>query len=102
MTKALNSNVTGPAVMQVVNRATKLLVDSKLGSEVKFHSMGADIETQLWGFNAQRNRLVVELKINGVKVDTINLKRHGEDFVPTRKVDPVYRYKLLTKTQLSK
>ncbi|QYN80049.1 hypothetical protein PQD71_gp156 [Kosakonia phage Kc263] len=99
--KKLNSTVTSPAIMQVVNRATKLLADSKLGSEVKFHSNGADIETQLWGFNAARNRVVVHLKINDVLVDKINLKRHGDDFIPVHKVDPAYRYKLLTKTQVA-
>lgn len=95
--KKLNHNVTSAAIMQVVNRATKELAGSKLGSEVSFRSMETDIKTQLWGFNSSRSCVVVELSINNIMLEKITLKRDGGDFAPTHRVDPAYRYSLIAK-----
>lgn len=79
MSKAINDSMT----RIVLGCATLLgnMQGSKVGSKMTRETKFNNYEVVLWGFHAQRDRIVVEVSIDGKVMDKYCMKKEGGKFV---------------------
>lgn len=96
----LSKELQNEKIHRLIGKACKILVDTKatLGSKIDYMASGSFITTKLWGFNATRKAMVVEVIINGAVIDKVEVVQSADTY--THRYNPkfnyLYRYKLAT------
>lgn len=81
----LHSSVTNETITRLVEDAITEAVNNnwvKLGSSTTTQVPKADmvINTKVWGFNRDRSKIILEVKINNVSVNLVTVDKRGTSY----------------------